>query len=1147
MSRTAALLLADLEPLPHARRLRHLARTARDLARSGELPEVLAEWDGLGGGEGTYARRLAALAALAGGQADFLAERLTDPDEVVRGYALRAARTLPLPDAVIEAAYDDASEATRHALARVVLRGRRTALAERLVERLREEWGDAEAARLLPVCSAPFVARTLPALAYAVESWAQLGRRHPDAVLDHAERDLAAQPLHLRTAWWQGHARGIAAAAPARPLRVLALLEAYGPGLLPAPLWDKLGVLAEADAERVVRWLISPERPAQRYEPLPPNTVLRRIASADPPSLPALARHWARRTAHLAALLKAVPPGRRGDLLDAATEGTDGVSALADDVLAVLPRERRWAEARHWARKGRAEGWYWSDVLDTLAHCPVAEARPDLLDALRRPDATERALVWPLLVANVDAFGDETDVRELLDLMSARLRNEQDPVRAAALEALAGVRAALFTAACAGALDQVVRDALEARDGSPRTRGALRRLALAVLRAHAHVPDGEAVLRDWALSVLERIAGHVGVGDLGMLHHGLPRGQEHRLFDALRPWLEAAARKGDHRPLLALVQALGPRAHRMEPLQRMLEDALANADDSAFETAARLWLEPAATRDERVERLLALEPSAAALPPVHHVLAARRTDLLDTLIGETPRYGRFLKPGTRRPLPSFWYAHRWLPRQQAAAARLAAEAVADATLPLHERAAVLRAAAALPVHGRALALRYAEEGEEAGPVEVVLVEAALGALVWTGQPQLALPVLLAHAGGDRARVAVYAAGRAARYAAPSELDERLRTLLTASDGVKVTSRKEAVRLAARHLPPHRAAALLAAAYRAPGAHPDVQAAVVAASTDLLGREEAWAVLTEAACDGAEQVLRALVGAEHGAVPAVHRARYARLVGQVCRSAHRAAAAAALEKLPLWAGDAPEVADVLLSTVTALEERTRAGGWYSLWRSAAQAVATLAVSGLPHPLGGAAPGSLLHDTVARLLTAVAAGEYEALEDRDLPARQRLSALVEILPVDQGQGPGARPVVEAVAAQLAVEPALAAARARLLVTLVDLDAEPSELTARLRAVADAVDGRPALAARTADRLGSRVAVTHRAQDPAVALAAAERCTAAGDPGAGLLAVALVGTLGIRLGWPAPWRAALRTLRRHPVADVREAALEVTVERE
>ncbi|WP_166021623.1 hypothetical protein [Streptomyces chilikensis] len=44
---------------------------------------------------------------------------------------------------------------------------RRTALAERLLPRVREAWGDHEAARLLRACSTPFVARHLPSLAHA--------------------------------------------------------------------------------------------------------------------------------------------------------------------------------------------------------------------------------------------------------------------------------------------------------------------------------------------------------------------------------------------------------------------------------------------------------------------------------------------------------------------------------------------------------------------------------------------------------------------------------------------------------------------------------------------------------------------------------------------------------------------------------------------------------------------------------------------------------------------------------------------------------------------------------------------------------------------------------------------------------------------
>ncbi|MBZ4320951.1 hypothetical protein JNW98_16515, partial [Streptomyces sp. SCA2-4] len=154
---TADELLAALDPLPHHRRLRRLARSVPVLVERGTLAAVLDDLDR----RGDYERRLAALAALVGRQERFLAERLADPDPVVAGYALRGARALPLPDAAIEAAYEDASAATRDRIARFLWAGNRPALAERLVTSLRERGDDAEAARLLPGCSTPFVATAL--------------------------------------------------------------------------------------------------------------------------------------------------------------------------------------------------------------------------------------------------------------------------------------------------------------------------------------------------------------------------------------------------------------------------------------------------------------------------------------------------------------------------------------------------------------------------------------------------------------------------------------------------------------------------------------------------------------------------------------------------------------------------------------------------------------------------------------------------------------------------------------------------------------------------------------------------------------------------------------------------------------------------
>src|SRR5262245_19859304 len=132
-------LLAALDPLPYPERTRTAARTARALAAAGELPALLRDLER----HGLHGRRIAALAAAAGRETGYLAERLTDPDRVVRGYAIAAVRTLPVPDEAVEAALLDAPAAVRSRLARAVVLGRRTELAERLLPRLRERWGDA--------------------------------------------------------------------------------------------------------------------------------------------------------------------------------------------------------------------------------------------------------------------------------------------------------------------------------------------------------------------------------------------------------------------------------------------------------------------------------------------------------------------------------------------------------------------------------------------------------------------------------------------------------------------------------------------------------------------------------------------------------------------------------------------------------------------------------------------------------------------------------------------------------------------------------------------------------------------------------------------------------------------------------------------
>ncbi|MER6155181.1 hypothetical protein ABT147_06505 [Streptomyces sp. NPDC001868] len=1131
MPTAAERLLSALEPLPFPARLTLTARTARGLADDGTLAPFLADLDA----RGPYERRLAALAALVGRDAGFLAERLADPDPVVAGYARRAARDLPVPDRAVEAAYDDAPAVLRQRLARLLAAGGRGELAERLVTRLRAEWGDAEAARLLPACSTPFVARELPGLAHAVDGWTRLALRHPDPVLDHAERTLADRAGgQQRDDWWRLNATTVAALAPLRPERVLTLLERHGPGSLPPALNNGLGPLVTADADRVIRWITSPDRQEQRHEPIPPPGVLHRLVRAEPASLTALGRHWLYRDGHFTALVKALAPGLRPAFVDAVADGgTRWNTALS--VLGLLPRERRWAEVRRAAAEFDGTDYWWDD-LDTLAHGPLDEARSDLLAAIGRSDADDRATAWPLFVACAARDGGREAVTELLTTAGRRLRNDRDPVRAAALGALAEAHPRLFAAGHAPLLDAIATDALQARDSSADTLTALRTLAVRLLVEHA--TDDEVALRHWALRTLEGLTGRTGLPELGPLHRELRRGQEHQVFQALRPWLDAGAGRADFRLLLGLAAALGPRARRLPELQDRLATALERGDDETFRTAADLWLAAPATRDERVAGIVALEPSSVVLPAVRRVLSRRRTDLLDTLLDDTPPYGRFLVDGARRPLPDLRDSDRWLPRQQAAAVRLAARAVADDSLPLDERSALIRAAAPVPGFGRALAFAHKDD------TEVVVAEAALGALPWTDRPHDTLPALLEQAGGDRARVAVYAASRAARFTAPSELAQALGALLTGEQPTKVTSRKEAVRLAARFLPPRRAVSLLAGAFHAPDRHPDVRAAVVRALPALLGEPESWPLLEDVAHDDARAVHEALLAVTPWELAGTHRRAYAAVVVAAYDRSLALAEGfgggyAVFRALGVWCRYSPELAALVARTVRDLGDRTH-------WRSAAGVLRDLAASELPHPVGGAAPGSVFHGTVADLLTATHTtdGGCDALADRDLPALQRLRSLTSFGYVD-----GVCPeLLEAVAEQLAPEPLLAAERAQLLRELADRTTEPAALLERLRDLADALEGAGvSVAVHTSGRLRTSSAQRAHRQRAETLLTAADRFARDGGTATGLLAVGLVNGTGTALGWPEEWRSLLRLLRGHANADVRHEAYSTMTENE
>ncbi|MFB9840579.1 hypothetical protein, partial [Actinoallomurus acaciae] len=257
--------------------------------------------------------------------------------------------------------------------------------------------------------------------------------------------------------------------------------------------------------------------------------------------------------------------------------------------------------------------------------------------------------------------------------------------------------------------------------------------------------------------------------------------------------------------------------------------------------------------------------------------------------------------------------------------------------------------------------------------EPLVRRAALAAAAWTASPGSVLGDLLEHATGDDAHVAVYAAARAARFTPPSALPAALTPVLA---GGKITARKEAVRLIARHRAPG-AEGILAQAWDREGQHRDVRTAIVSAARQLLDLPVSERILTEAV-EGSRDLARQVLGAAPLTVEPRHRARYAGLVVNAARSADPTVRGEALGWLPSWASWSPEATGTLAARFQDLSETTT-------WRIALDGLVACALSD--------DAGTELRDAIAALATADETADAEP--ERDLPAGQPLDAAVSAL--------------------------------------------------------------------------------------------------------------------------------------------------------
>jgi hypothetical protein len=1086
-----------LDRLDHHERLLDLTEHLRGLSDADQqaLGQALAQGD-------VHQRWLALHVAAFRRDADAAVAALEDPSLLVRRYAAqlagRLANTLPadLLDRV------DAESLGR--LAGEVLRGRRHELAQALCEGLCARERLAEAALVLPACSLEWIAAQLDLVAWPDGAWLRLAKYRTDLLCTRIDRELAQAERGEQVFARYGH-EVWAQLCEQRPQQVTEWIDRHlTQDEFPLALASGFSRLCVKLPNRVVAYLAA--RPRWLALLGVPTALVTRARALDDDGLAPLCRLLAHtQPAVLGTLLSRLPFPRRAELFTRATAELELARIEWPlSLLAVLPRGLADREAaRMLGLQRAATDGRWRRQL--LGHRAIADARPLLELECRSAQAEERGEALAALVA-ASARASVVGASALGETLAylRRIKNEQDPVRLAAITALAAVPGHRFDDPAA--LDVVLSPIFDARDTSWATRQKTAQIAHNLLIAHARVPGSAPFAL--GLSLLERLAGQQGTPDLPRLDRNLPRGAEQAIVTALLPWVRAAQSRQQDLHAFRLWAALGKRAWRVPELSTLIANIIWHGHKSNAGFAAALWLQAPATRDERTRELVRKDRSALYLQPVFtHCVHRRQTLLSDRMAHKAPR-GRFhdgkvvMVPFVERGF------HRWPTTLQQQYVELIRSAEAEPQQFMTTRARLVAMRARVPI------TVVADLGDALASSDVAVQEAALGALVWVDAPEPALPILLEHLDGDRARVAMYAMPRLALLLPRARMVDALAELLARAQ-LKVTVHKEAVRLLGMLATP-RAIELLRETWTR-ALHRDVRIAALHAARSVLWAREAWVILASAASDESPDVARALVEVPIVTIAERHRVAYLELMLDAADHPSPVVRAALFIALgQRWSWVDPLAAVLVAARVVERLEPL------DPWAGASRIVA-----------GGAA-SEATHSSIEKLLetlTAAAQRELAPAGEHDRLAHRRFVALIDAL--ERERHPTSLRLLESLAVKLLARPDWWSAGVRLR-----LAATPSEhLGARmLELVATAPTTRSQGAIELAARNLASFALRDWSHEQAQAVVAE---LVEGPAAARIVGLAMLELFGRRWGWGEPWTGTLGRLRSDPDLDVSTAA--------
>ena len=452
---------------------------------------------------------------------------------------------------------------------------------------------------------------------------------------------------------------------------------------------------------------------------------------------------------------------------------------------------------------------------------------------------------------------------------------------------------------------------------------------------------------------------------------------------------------------------------------------------------------------------------------------------------------------------------RWTPRQQRIYADTLAAAANDDGHPTRDRVALLQTLARMPTSTLETLTPWLES------TDVTLQEAALGASVWTATPTEAIPVLAAHLGGDRARVAMYAFQRCMRFLASGQLRRVLQVLLRESH--KITVVKEVLRLHGRYRV-DGAVDLLCGVLSDPSRHRDVRIAALSGLRDHLDSDGVFEAIASAVAS--ESDLSSAIILDPTALASRHRRRWYALMEPLFQNEDPLVRQTAFAAGRAWLQACPrEMACAAAVCIADLETGTE-------WRTACTLLSSAASDGIGH-----------ESVLEAIQQLTSCSQPHAEVHRDRPATQRrdalLNALLELPPHTQ---PRRAPLLQSLHALFSHDDA-ALLQMRIALHLTDDDHMATVLEAQAERIATHPEDLLEWATTTVVTLERIPGLTQRALSVASAAPWPARA----------LAITLLGRVAATSGWTADLRSTLSVLRQDDDPRVRNRALRLYTHRE